>query len=98
VMGGGYQPTGHARLIGNLRDFGMDVQTAIDAPRSFADGAALKVERGYGAAVRQELSDRGHAVAVPDEPLGGAQAILVQPDGTLVAGSDPRKDGCALGW
>jgi gamma-glutamyltranspeptidase / glutathione hydrolase len=98
VMGGAYQPTGHARLVSNLTDHGMDVQAAIDLPRCFADGTQMKVERGYPAATHQALSDLGHRVTIPDEPLGGAQAILVQADGTLVAGSDPRKDGCALGY
>ncbi|WP_103332273.1 gamma-glutamyltransferase family protein [Pseudotabrizicola formosa] len=98
VMGGGYQPAGHARLISNMRDFGMDVQAAIDAPRSFAANGALEVERGYGAAVRAELAALGHQVTTPDTPLGGAQAIVIGADGVLTAGSDPRKDGIALGY
>jgi gamma-glutamyltranspeptidase/glutathione hydrolase len=98
VMGGGYQPTGHARLVSNLVDHGMDIQTAIDAPRSFGDGDVLKIERGYGDGAHAELVAMGHEVQVPDVPLGGAQAIIVHADGSLVAGSDPRKDGCALGY
>jgi gamma-glutamyltranspeptidase/glutathione hydrolase len=98
VMGGGYQPTGHARLVSNLSDFGMELQSAIDAPRCFADGGVLKVERGYDAAVRQALADLGHKIDVPDTPLGGAQAIRIDASGVLIGGSDPRKDGCALGY
>lgn len=98
VMGGGYQPAGHARLISNLRDFGMDLQAAIDAPRSFAAPGGLEVERGYGEAVRAELAALGHPVVTPDTPLGGAQAIVIGADGVLTAGSDPRKDGIALGY
>lgn len=98
VMGGGYQPAGHARLVSNLLDFGMDLQTAIDAPRSFADGGVLKVERGYAAPVHQALADLGHDVVVPDTPLGGAQAIRIHASGVLEGASDPRKDGCALGY
>jgi len=80
-------------------DYGMDPQTAIDAPRSFADQGALKVERGYTDAVRADLAARGHRVAIPDAPIGGAQAIRIDPDsGLLEGGSDPRKDGCALGY
>ena len=75
----------------------MDVQAAIDAPRSFAEGMQLKIERGYDAAVRQELADLGHTVVTPDGPTGGCQAIEVRSDGVLVGGSDPQKDGCALG-
>ena len=98
VMGGPYQPTGHARFLSNLVDFGMSPQDAIDAPRAFADGGVLKVERGYDSRARQYLSDLGHRVEVPDAPLGGAQAILVRDDGILEGASDPRKDGCALGY
>ena len=98
VMGGAYQPCGHARFVSNLRDFGMDPQTAIDAPRCFADGGRMKVERGYCDAVRQALCDMGHDVVIPDAPLGGAQAVLIRPDGVLEGASDPRKDGCALGY
>ena len=98
VMGGGYQPTGHARLVSNLLDFGMELQVAIDAPRCFADGGVLKVERGFSDAVRQQLVDLGHKVEVPDTPLGGAQAILIHATGVLEGASDPRKDGCALGY
>ena len=98
VMGGAYQPCGHARLVSNLRDFGMELQQAIDAPRAFADGDALKVERGYPDRVRQDLADLGHRVAVADDPIGGAQAIAIGADGVMTGASDPRKDGCALGY
>jgi gamma-glutamyltranspeptidase/glutathione hydrolase len=98
VMGGQYQSTGHARFVTNLTDFGMCPQEAIDAPRSFAEQGHLKVERGYTDAVRQELADLGHEVIVPDGAIGGAQAILRREDGLLEGGSDPRKDGCALGY
>lgn len=98
VMGGAYQPNGHARVVSNLRDFGMDLQAALDAPRSFTDSGIMRVERGYTDAVRQELADMGHKVEIPEEPIGGAQAIRIRPDGVLEAASDPRKDGCALGY
>ena len=98
VMGGQYQSTGHARFVSNITDFGMDPQAAIDAPRSFAEGETLNVERGYSDAVRQELADKGHKLATPDTAIGGAQAILIGADGVLIGGSDPRKDGCALGY
>ena len=98
VMGGQYQPCGHARLITNMRDFGMDMQTAIDAPRCFADSGELRVEDGYWDAVKQELADLGHKVVAPPTPIGGAQAIRIRPDGVLEGASDPRKDGCALGY
>ncbi len=99
VMGGAYQPNGHARFISNIADFGMDPQAAIDAPRSFSDDGDMKVERGYSDAVRQELSDMGHNVSIPDTAIGGAQAIMIDDEnGVLHGASDPRKDGCALGY
>ena len=97
VMGGAYQPTGHARFVSNIADFGLDPQAAIDAPRAFAEQGVLKVERGYSDAARQALAGMGHQIVTPDEPIGGAQAIRILPDGVLMAGSDPRKDGCAIG-
>ncbi len=98
VMGGAYQPTGHARLVSNLTDFKMEMQQAIDTPRAFADGGVLKMERGYSDPIKQQLSDMGHIIEVPETPLGGAQAIRICDTGILIGASDPRKDGCALGY
>ncbi|MBK1634271.1 gamma-glutamyltransferase family protein [Rhodovulum adriaticum] len=99
VMGGPYQPNGHARVLTNLVDYGMHPQAALDAPRSFADAAGLLVERGYTDAVRAALADKGHKVLEPDSAIGGAQAILIDEEtGVLQGASDPRKDGCALGY
>ncbi|MEZ5752025.1 MAG: gamma-glutamyltransferase family protein [Paracoccaceae bacterium] len=102
VMGGAYQPCGHARVVSNLCDYGMDLQAALDAPRAFAglfsgqDGLAL--ETGYDARCFDALTSMGHATRWSDEPLGGAQAIWIEPSGTLIGASDPRKDGCAMGY
>ncbi len=98
VMGGQYQSCGHTRFASNLVDFSMDVQTAIDAPRAFSEAGTLKVERGYGADVCAKLTEMGHNVVVPDGAIGGAQAIRIRDDGVLEGASDPRKDGCALGY
>ncbi len=98
VMGGAYQPCGHARFITNIADFGMDPQTAIDGARSFGALDSMQVERGYPENVRAELAAKGHDVQVPTTPIGGAQAILIDDSGVLQGASDPRKDGCALGY
>ena len=98
VMGGGYQPCGHVRFLTNIADYGLDVQAAMDAPRSFAGPEAMEVERGYSDTTRAALAQMGHAVSIPATPLGGSQAILIGGDGVLTGGSDPRKDGCALGY
>ncbi|MGV6802994.1 MAG: gamma-glutamyltransferase family protein [Ruegeria sp.] len=98
VMGGAYQPAGHARLVTNLVDFDLGLQRSIDAPRAFADGNILKLERGFSRGTAQQLSDLGHIIHEPETPLGGAQAIRIHENGTLEGASDPRKDGCALGF
>jgi gamma-glutamyltranspeptidase/glutathione hydrolase len=58
----------------------------------------LKVERGYSDAVRQELADMGHSVEIPETAIGGSQAIRIHEGDLLEGASDPRKDGCALGY
>ena len=99
VMGGSFQPMGHTHLASNLLDFGMDLQEAIDAPRSIAEQGVLKLERGYPEATRRALVALGHRVVEPDGPLGGGQAIRIDhARGLLIGASDPRKDGCALGY
>jgi gamma-glutamyltranspeptidase/glutathione hydrolase len=75
------------------------VQAAIDAPRAFFDGDVTLVERGITAATVAGLKSRGHNVAMRPLPLGGGQAIQIDWDrGVLIGGSDPRKDGLALGY
>ena len=96
VMGGAYQPVGHARLVTNLRDYGMALQDAIDAPRAFAEGGTLTLERPYPDATLAALADLGHKVARSEGPMGGAQAIIMGE--VLTGASDHRKDGCALGY
>ncbi|MEM6312433.1 MAG: gamma-glutamyltransferase, partial [Pseudomonadota bacterium] len=98
VMGGQYQSTGHARFVTNVQDYGMTPQAAIDAPRAFAEFGELQIEQGYSDAVCKELASLGHNVVKRDRPLGGAQAIMIHDNGLLEGGSDPRKDGCALGY
>ena len=99
VMGAQYQPFGHAHLISNIVDFGMDVQAAIDFPRVFRYGEYLDVERGIDDAVVKGLAALGHETRTTDDPHGGGQAIHIDwQSGVLTGGSDPRKDGCALGY
>ncbi|MEM9318642.1 MAG: gamma-glutamyltransferase family protein [Pseudomonadota bacterium] len=98
VMGGQYQAVGHARIMSDIADFGAAPQEAIDAPRAFADAGQLKLERGFSAHIRSALAELGHDVVTPDTPIGGAQAIRIDAaSGVLQGGSDPRKDGIALG-
>ena len=99
VMGGAFQPVGHVHLMTNFIDFGMDVQEALDSPRAFPGAASIEVEKGIDAAVRAGLEARGHTVSNALLPLGGGQAIYLDPVyGGLIGGSDPRKDGAAIGY
>ncbi|SEG81863.1 gamma-glutamyltransferase family protein [Bosea lathyri] len=98
VMGGHYQAAGHAQFLSNMLDLGLDIQQAMDAPRSFAHGGVLEVEPTIPEADLAELVRRGHVLKPRQLPLGGSQAIWIdRANRTLIAGSDQRKDGCALG-
>ncbi|GAB4351980.1 MAG: gamma-glutamyltransferase [Kiloniellaceae bacterium] len=101
VMGGHYQAAGHARFLTNLVDFGLDVQQSMDLARIFPEPAedAIDVESGVPEDVCARLEAMGHKLQKADKPIGGSQAIQIDWDaGTLAGGSDPRKDGCALGY
>ena len=98
VMGGQYQAAGHARVLSNIYDFEMDIQTALDAPRSFFENGSLRIERGYDENIVQKLSNLGHNIDQKIGPIGGAQAIKINKNGVLEGASDPRKDGSAIGY
>ena len=100
VMGGEYQPMGHVHVLTNMIDHGMDAQEAIDHPRMFwgKDGI-LDAEAGIGDDALAALERLGHRTRRADRPHGGAQAIVIdRKNGFFVGASDPRKDGCAMGW
>ncbi|MFP6710942.1 MAG: gamma-glutamyltransferase [Rhodospirillales bacterium] len=103
VMGGQYQACGHAHLITNLLEWDMDLQEAIDFTRVFPDvddpAERVQVESGLPESVRADLEALGHGTYIPNRPVGGAQAIWIDwESGVLRGGSDPRKDGCAIGY
>ncbi len=99
VMGGDNQAQAHAQVVANFVDFGMHVQQAGDAARMRHMGSRLALESGIGADVRKALEARGHTVSDGRGQMGGYQAILIDPrTGVLMGGSDPRKDGLAIGW
>jgi gamma-glutamyltranspeptidase/glutathione hydrolase len=108
--GGDGQVQWNMQLLSHLVDHGLDPQQAVDAPRftvfpgSDADvlGAPRRLvcEPGLGTATLDALRAQGrHRVELtgPFGAGGAAQVIAREPDGTLVGGSDPRQDGCALG-
>jgi gamma-glutamyltranspeptidase/glutathione hydrolase len=99
LMGGSMQAQGHVQFLLDHLVFGMDVQQAIDAARfRHLDGLRVSLEAPIGDDVRAALRALGHDV-VPEDSIsfGGAQAIVRLPGG-YAAGSDPRKDGMAVGW
>lgn len=99
VMGGHMQPQGQVQVLLNMIDFGMNVQEAGDAAR-IRHGERLAVEPGVSADVVADLERRGHTVEREGgDQMGGYQAIRIDPKtGMLHGGSDPRKDGQAVGY
>ncbi|MDB5382355.1 MAG: gamma-glutamyltransferase [Rhodospirillales bacterium] len=99
VMGGHFQPMGQTLFLSNHFEFGLDVQAALDLPRLFPTGGKVQLERGIPTSVIDRLNRLGHNCEVIDKPHGGGQAILIDhARGVLIGGSDPRKDGCAMGY
>ncbi|RAH97285.1 gamma-glutamyltransferase [Acuticoccus sediminis] len=98
VMGGHYQPVGHSTVVTGMLDLALDPQDALAAPRSFAFDGELRLEATISDEVAADLAARGHKV-VRQDPVGGGQAIWFDHDrDVLIAGSEPRKDGCALAY
>lgn len=111
VMGGATQPQGHAQIVINMVDFGMNVQEAGDAPRilhsgsseptgeRMTDGGTLTLETGYKYNVIRELMRRGHKVGYNNGSYGGYQAIGYDAKNDVFLGaSESRKDGQAAGY
>jgi gamma-glutamyltranspeptidase/glutathione hydrolase len=112
VMGGDMQPQGHVQVLVNMIDFSMDVQAAGDACRirhtgsaqptgapMEPDGGRVIVESGVADEVIKKLEQRGHKVVRGGSSFGGYQAIMIDSEhGTLKGGTEPRKDGAAVGY
>ncbi|MDR3634207.1 MAG: gamma-glutamyltransferase [Isosphaeraceae bacterium] len=111
VMGGDMQAQGHAQVLCNMIDFGMDVQEAGDAPRfrhvgsseptgvRAKDGGSVALESEIRPDVRRELAAKGHRLTELRSGFGGYQAIRIDIENhVLIGGSDPRKDGAAMGY
>jgi len=99
VMGGDMQPQGHVQALVNLIDFGMDVQQAGESPRFRHTGGSVLLESAFDGFLRSALGRKGHHVAGAIDAWGGYQGIVIDPrSGVLMGGSDPRKDGLAIGW
>ena len=107
VMGGFMQPQGHMQVVVGMIDDGLDPQAALNRPRFCIDSASaggkVHLERGIPRATLAELAKRRHPLQ-PDVSgyaralFGRGQIIRREPDGVLWGGSDPRADGCAMGF
>ncbi|MCV6601151.1 MAG: gamma-glutamyltransferase, partial [Cohaesibacter sp.] len=100
VMGGAYQAQGHAQVIANLVDYGMDVQDALDMPRLFwNENGDIMAERGLAKSVFEGLAGKGHVMDWAKSPHGGGQIVeFDRAHGIYRAASDFRKDGQAVGY
>lgn len=114
VMGGAMQPQGHAQVIINLVDFGLNLQEAGDAPRihhggstepeaqvvAMSDGGVVNLESAFPHETRRELLRRGHRLQDgPPSLYGGYQAVMRDPKtGVYFGASESRKDGQAAGY
>lgn len=111
LMGGAVQPQGHAQIVVNMVDFGMNLQEAGDAPRMrhrgssqptgsvMTDGGTLNLESGFDYETIRELRKKGHRIGFAVGIYGGYQAIGVDGDTKVYTGaSESRKDGQAAGY
>ncbi len=103
VMGGPMQAQGHVQMVLRTQLFGQDPQMAVDAPRwRVTDGLGVACETSLPPATIEALRAMGHEITLeaPDNAFGfgGAQLIHRLPERGYVAGSDPRKDGAAVGF
>ena len=99
VMGGFIQAQAHVQLVHALLALGVDPQQALDRPRFRVEGTQVLLERGLWDRQEEVRALGLHPRCESDITLfGGGQAILLTPQGSLVGGSDSRKDGCAAGW
>ncbi|WP_319497506.1 gamma-glutamyltransferase [uncultured Cohaesibacter sp.] len=100
VMGGAYQAQGHAQVIVNMVDYGMDPQEALDCERLFwNEDGQIVAELGLSDQAYASLAAKGHVMQRARMPHGGGQVIeIIRDGGGYCAASDPRKDGLAIGY
>jgi gamma-glutamyltranspeptidase/glutathione hydrolase len=111
LMGGAVQPQGHAQIVVNIVDFGMNLQEAGDAPRmrhqgssqptgsKMTNGGTLYLESGFDAQTLRELRNKGHRIGFGVGMYGGYQAIGIDLKNQVYSGaSESRKDGQAAGY
>lgn len=111
VMGGDFQPQGHAQVLMNMIDFKMSPQQAGEQPRvrhiesstptgkKMVGGGKVVFERDIAESTKRKLAQMGHKIKEEVGVYGGYQGIWREDDPLrYFGGSDPRKDGCAVGY
>jgi gamma-glutamyltranspeptidase/glutathione hydrolase len=111
LMGGAMQPQGHAQMVINIIDFGMNLQEAGDAPRISHSGNSqptgekmtnsgwVSLESGIDYQEIKNLMEKGHKVRFSNGVYGGYQAIKWDPIQKVYYGAtESRKDGQAAGY
>src|SRR5437879_7605031 len=70
IMGGANQPLAHAQFVSDIVDYGMNIQAALESPRftkAAASGCDVSIESRVPPATMQQLSERGHEIAIRRE-------------------------------
>ncbi len=90
VMGGDMQPQGQTQIIVNRVDYGLEIQSAGDAPRWHHEGSSqsmgedapglpatglLRLETGVPQATRARLAEIGWAIGNPDGGFGRYECV-----------------------
>lgn len=100
IMGGYMQPQAHVQFLMNMLDFGLNPQAALDAPRfCWQQGLEVFMESAFPEKTAAALRERGHDIRIVDDrTYGRGQAVFRTADGTLCGATEPRADGCVLGY
>ena len=99
VMGGDYQPMGHADVLSCVLDHSLNFQSSLDKPRFLPINQNVEVEESVSSKIIKNLRSKNHNIIKTEHPHGGGQIVSIDwKEGKLIGASDPRKDGIALGY
>jgi len=88
------------QVILNVIDHGMNIQTAVSAPRMHHQWLPdeIRIEQGISPDTIRLLEERGHKV-VGGSAMGAIQSILIDAQGIRHGGADPRRStSSAMGY
>ncbi len=113
-MGGDAQPQIHAQFVSAVVDGGLDIRTAVTAPRFYVEPAdhfepptSVYLEPRHAGGIDDALRAIGHELvptAAFDSTLGHEHAIELsgggpaEPGGSVAAATDPRSEGLPAVW